>query len=148
MKRFLLLIFLSFYTFAEGDGKIEPDGIVGMSLSESFAAFGVPNEVFPLRGSQENYDDVVFFYKSNFMYLSWYRSKVFQVSFDSRCTDEILGFKMKMSKKSALEKISKVVFEDENTLVFDLTFAAYLKRVKLVFKNGLLDTIYIYRADY
>ena len=161
MKKFLFVLIFIFSLEANSEEEKKPEEskkenflenpskIIGMNLNDAFKEFGVPDEVFSIRGDTKSFDDVVFFYENYYLYLFWYRNKVFQVSFDFRYKNEILGFKMGESIASAKKKIKKkLAFESEKELVFDLDFESFLKRVKIIFEKNKMTEIYIYRGDY
>lgn len=125
----------------------EPASCIGFELSGAYDAFGPPQEVFPFRGQEEWQDNVVFFYP-DFIYLFWYKDRVWQVRCDSRYTGTVFGLAMGIAKKEVLALLDRPVQEQGDSVYFDVDTMKYPVRVRLVFSAGELSDIYIYRSDF
>ncbi len=152
MVIFLALLFLFTPLHADenqnNSGAVpEPENFIGMELNEAFRILGAPEEVFPLRGGADGEDCVVFFY-SNYIYLYWYGSRVWQVSFDSRYDESVLGLDIGSERSSVIEQLGEPFFEDTGSLVFSRTDRGYPVRARLFFENDRLTEVYIYRSDF
>lgn len=128
--------------------ELDPLPLIGMDAVAAFEAFGPPREVFPLRGVEQAEDDVVFFY-DGFLYLFWFRSRVWQVRFDRRFDGRVLGLAIGMSRTQVCEACpSRPLLPSGDSLYFDVTEAPYPVRVRLVFASEALQDIYVYRSDF
>ncbi|MDR3247824.1 MAG: hypothetical protein LBT39_03470, partial [Treponema sp.] len=59
----------------------DPEAFIGLTLEGLFARFGVPREVYALRGQEEWQDDVVLVYPQGDFYV--FRDRVWQVGVPS-----------------------------------------------------------------
>jgi hypothetical protein len=132
-------------TLCAADG-VDASSLIGMGPREALAALGAPQEIFSLRGPQEEADDVVFFYP-DCSYLFWHASRVWQVRFDRRFTGTVLGLTLGMSRERVSERMGAASGERGSALFYDLTGAAYPVRARLVFAGGALTDVYVYRSD-
>jgi hypothetical protein len=121
--------------------------VIGMDVKAAWKNFGIPQEVYPLRGEQEWHDDVVFYYP-NHMYLYLYQNRVWQLRLDERYKDGFLNLKMGASKESLLTALGKPLTEIDDSYIFNLTDLGYPIRLRAVFKNEKLSDAYLYRADF
>jgi hypothetical protein len=147
--RLLLLVFPLLCCAAPPCAAAESDpvGLIGMDPASALETLGPPTEILSYRGAEESEDNVVFFY-SDFIYLFWFRNRVWQVRFDRRFKGEVLGLKLGMRREDAGSGPPWAQTEQGNSVYFDLLQAQYPIRVRLVFVEGTLRDIYIYRSDY
>jgi len=125
----------------------DPTQYIGQDLKSALDSLGAPKEVFTFRGHDDAQDNVVFFYP-DFLYLFWYRNKVWQVRCDRRFAKPLFGFAMGMPRE-VIERTSARHFTAVgDSLYFDLDDAKYPMRVRLVFASGALIDLYVYRSDF
>jgi hypothetical protein len=125
----------------------DPLPLIGMDPAAALAAFGPPREIFPLRGAGQAEDDVVFFY-DQYLYMFWFRSRVWQVRFDRRFDRRVLGLTIGMSRTEAAQACPATLLPSGDSLYFDVPGCACPVRVRLVFESDALADIYVYRSDY
>jgi len=124
-----------------------PD-LLGLTLQGAFSGFGVPEEIFPLRGSAAWQDDVVFYYPDH-SYLFWYQDRVWQVRVDRRYALPVLGGVTMGSSTADVEGILGTPFHTgTNSLVFILPDRGYPVRARLFFTDDKLVDLYVYRGDF
>ncbi len=124
-----------------------PD-LLGLTLREVFTGFGVPEEIFPLRGTAAWQDDVVFYYPDH-SYLFWYQDRVWQVRVDRRFTQAVLGGVTMGSSIAEVEGILGTPFHTgANSLIFILPDRGYPVRARLFFDDDKLVDLYVYRGDF
>jgi hypothetical protein len=131
--------------FAAGD--LDPVSWIGLELQSAYDTFGPPREVFPFRGKEEWQDNVVFFYP-DFIYLFWYKNRVWQVRCDSRYRGSILGLTLGMERDEVKRVLSRTLREQGESIYFDIDTLKYPVRVRLVFSDQTLSDLYIYRSDF
>jgi len=127
--------------------EFDPTQYIGLDLKSALNALGAPKEVFSFRGQDDAQDNVVFYYP-DFLYLFWYRNKVWQVRCDRRFAKPLFGVAMGMPREVIERTSDKRFTAVRESLYFDLDDAKYPTRVRLVFSNGALTDLYVYRSDF
>ena len=79
-------------------GDFDPTQLIGLDLKAALDTLGTPQEVFSFRGQDDTEDNVVFFY-SDYLYLFWYRNRVWQVRCDHRFARPLFGLAMGMPRE-------------------------------------------------
>lgn len=121
--------------------------LLGYTLPEAFDTFGIPEEVFPMRGDYDWQDDVVFYYNNN-LYLYWYKNRVWQIRADKRYSEPVLGVTIGMSQNEVIETLGDPFYQDKDSIIVMVADRGYPIRGRLFFKDNKLEDIYIYRADF
>jgi len=143
----LLVLFLAVVTRC-GAENLDATRVIGMELKSAITAFGLPQSMFPFRGTEEARDDVVFYYPDH-MYLFWYKDRVWQVRYDRRSTAGFRGLAPGMTRQEAAAAVSeRPLVTSGDSLYFDLEAEAFPVRVRLVFAGSSLSDIYVYRSDF
>jgi hypothetical protein len=126
----------------------EPDlaSLMGLSLAEAIERFGVPEEVYVLRGEEPWQDDVGFVYPGG-LHLFWYRNKVWQARLDIRYSGEIYRLRMGATRERVRSLMGAPWREEEAALVYHLEDRGYPVRLRFYFEEDLLVDIYCYRGD-
>lgn len=127
--------------------QFDPLPLIGMDPSSALQAFGPPREIFPFRGVEKGEDNVVFFY-DDYLYIFWFRSRVWQVRFDRRFDGEVLGLSLGMRREQVERASTRALISAGDSLYFDVAGARYPVRVRLMFDSDALSDIYVYRSDY
>jgi hypothetical protein len=138
-------IFISAAPLAAQD--FDPLELIGLDPVSALEVHGAPREVFPFRGVEEPQDNVVFFYP-DFTYLFWFKNRVWQVRCDKRFNGTLFGLRLGMSREEAKSEIGRIQIEQGDSLYFDVIEATYPIRVRLVFADGILSDVYVYRSDF
>lgn len=132
---------------SDSQKNLDPSELLGLTLEEVYRTFGVPESVFPFRGGEVWQDDVVFFYP-NRLYLFWYRDRVWQARLDSRFSGTALGCSIGMSRAEVTAVLGMPALEEAEWAVYALPDRGYPVRARLQFADGLLQDLYVYRADF
>jgi hypothetical protein len=140
----VLLLAVASRVFADD---ADPISLIGLDLKTAFSTLGLPQQMFPYRGAQESLDNVVFFYPS-YLYLFWYKDRVWQVRYDRRSTASVLGLALGMTRDQIQLASSRQLTPNGDSLYFDLDDGDFPLRARLVFASGILTDIYIYRSDF
>ncbi len=130
-----------------GAADFDPTQYIGLGLKSALDALGAPAQVFSFRGQDDSQDDVVFFYP-DYLYLFWYRNRVWQVRCDRRFARPMFGFAMGMPREVVERTATRQFMAKGDSLFFDLEDAKSPLRVRLVFSNDTLSDIYVYRSDF
>jgi hypothetical protein len=125
----------------------DPTQLIGLDVKSALEALGAPQSVFSFRGQDESQDNVVFFYP-DFLYLFWYRNRVWQVRCDRRFAKPLFGVAMGMPREVIERSSARRLIAKGDSLFFDLDDARYPLRVRLVFSNNALSDVYVYRSDF
>jgi hypothetical protein len=120
--------------------------LIGLTLEEAYEQMGVPAEVYVLRGTESEQDDVVFYYASH-LYLFWFRNRVWQVRTDSRFSGKVFSLSMGASRQQVIETLGRPILESEDCLVFHLEDRGYPVQARLYFEDGALSDVYCFRGD-
>jgi hypothetical protein len=127
--------------------QFDPLPLIGMDPPSALQAFGPPREIFPFRGAEDGEDNVVFFY-DDYLYIFWFRNRVWQVRFDRRFEGEVLGLRPGMTRAQVEQASTRTLVSAGDSLYFDVAGASYPVRTRLVFDSDALCDIYVYRSDY
>jgi hypothetical protein len=130
--------------FADG---ADPLSLIGLDLKAATDSLGLPQEMFPFRGTEEARDSVVFYYGDH-SYLFWFKGRVWQVRYDRRYTGPVLGFALGMTRGQAQAAAATLLSPNGDSLYFDINDRAYPVRVRLLFAADVVTDIYIYRSDF
>ncbi|MDR1047935.1 MAG: hypothetical protein LBL64_09170 [Treponema sp.] len=118
-----------------------PESLVGLDLAELFSRFGVPKEVYSVRGAQEWQDDVVFVYPEGDFYL--YRDRVWQVG-----VKNFQGIRMGDPRPAAILSLGEGVREFSDSVICSLRQSPWPLDVRLNFNSdGAVSAIFLYRPD-
>jgi hypothetical protein len=118
-----------------------PENLVGLNLAELFSRFGVPKEVYSVRGAQEWQDDVVFVYPEGDFYL--YRDRVWQVG-----VKNFRGIRMGDPRPAAILSLGEGAREFSDSVVWSLRQSPWPLDVRLNFNSaGAVSAIFLYRPD-
>jgi hypothetical protein len=141
-----LALFLSVLTRVSADD-FDPTRFIGLDLPAAVAALGLPAEMFTWRGAEEREDNVVFYYP-DFLYLFWYKNKVWQVRCDRRFASTVLGLTLGASREQVERTSLRTLTPNGDSLYFDLGDGSFPLRVRLVFTASVLSDLYVYRSDF
>ncbi len=132
---------------AAASADFDPTRLIGLDLSGAMSTLGVPQEVFSYRGDDASQDNVVFYY-GNYLYLFWYQNRVWQVRCDNRFNKPLFGLTLGMARDAVTRSFTIPLTPDGDSLYFDVNDAQYPIRVRLVFADGALSDVYVYRSDF
>lgn len=125
----------------------DPTKLIGLDLKSAMSQLGVPQSVYTFRGDDADQDNVVFYY-SNYLYLFWYQDRVWQVRFDRRFAHALFGLTLGTPRDVIMRSFSRPLTAREDSLYFDIDDSEFPLRVRLVFADGVLSDVYVYRSDF
>lgn len=125
----------------EGDNE-EIETFIGLTLQELFVRFGVPDEVYALRGTESWQDDVVFVYEQGDFYI--YRDRVWQAGLKS-VYDIVIGDDLSTVQLF----MGAAQYEFDNCLVYSLHGTAWPLMIRFNFDEAQsVSEIFVYRPDF
>jgi hypothetical protein len=128
---------------ALGAQEPEIEDAVGLTLSEVFTFYGMPDAVYTVRGAEEWQDDVVFVYSEKKLDLYIYKDRVWQVS-----APAALGVKKGDRKEAALRILAGSVEDRGSYLLYNEERSVWPKYARFnIDGDGRIGAIYIYRPD-
>jgi hypothetical protein len=148
VKTFLSILFPLFLLGAPLSAQevVDPPALIGLTLEEAYRSLGVPGEVYALRGTEPEQDDVVFYYPSH-LYLFWFENRVWQVRVDSRFSGKVFAISMGATRQQVIAALGRPILEFPDSLVFHLEDRGYPIQARLYFdESGLVD-LYCFRGD-
>ncbi|MCL2792981.1 MAG: hypothetical protein FWD87_07800 [Spirochaetaceae bacterium] len=134
---------------------LQAENLLGLTPAEVIAQLGAPGFVYPLRGSAHWQDNVIFYYDSNHLYLFFFDNRVWQVRYDHRSRDMLIGITPGMAKTTVREILGTPYYSGDNEDIF-LNPAGITRprrgfpiRLRLIYdQNNNLYDIYLYRGDF
>jgi hypothetical protein len=141
-----LFLFLAILTRTSADD-FDPTRFIGLDIPAAVAALGLPQEMFTYRGVKEKQDNVVFYYP-DFLYLFWYKNRVWQVRCDHRFSSTVFGLALGASREQVERTSLRPLTPNGDSLYFDLSDGSFPLRVRLVFTASVLSDLYVYRSDF
>lgn len=143
-KIFLLIVYTVFLSNIYGE---TPDDLIGLTPADLIDKVGAPQKTLVERGGKKIEDDVVFFYPNRtYFYLN--RSRVWQVRYDKKYSDEILGFSLGDDKSRVIEILGDPLRSDTYSIVYKRPDKGYPVFLRIFFENNKVDDVYLYRGDY
>jgi hypothetical protein len=147
-RSILLLVILSLSAGAACCAGIDdPVGLLGLDLASAAVAFGVPEEVYAVRGEAAWQDDVVFRYKERF-HLFWFRNRVWQVRLDRMYTGTLRDLGIGADRQKVMQTLGKPFAEEGDWVLYHYAGNGHPVRVRIFFDQRGIEDIYIYRADF
>ena len=159
MQKSLCLFFLSLclclglqvyaqdsHPLTAGAAKDETSALVGMTLSDMFAKYGVPQTVYVSRGVEVWQDDAVFVYPALYGGIECYvyKDRVWQVGVKAA-----FGVKVGDSRTAAALVLGENRRDFDNCALYPLAHKAWPLTLRLNFDdNGKIQAIFIYRPDF
>ena len=120
--------------------------LIGLTPEEAYEQLGAPEQVYVLRGTEPEQDDVVFYYASH-LYLFWYGNRVWQVRTDRRYSGQVFSLYMGDPREQVVETLGRPIVEMEDCMVFHLEDRGYPIQARLYFEEGALSDLYCFRGD-
>ena len=137
------------FVFAQSFGPAECPFLssIGLSPAQVIRFFGEPKEALPFRGDREEEDMVCFYYSDHF-YFFFFENRVWQIRFDRRYSDAVCSCTMGMTKGEIVRLLGQPFAEIDGSLIYHYSDNGYPIKVRLFFRYGRLDDVYLFRGDY
>lgn len=123
-------------------GVSDISSLIGLTIEELIARFGIPGSVHAVRGLESWQDDVVFVYKERDFYI--YKDHVWQIAVKAAYGVKIGDHETLVSQTLGKERIRYV----DDYLLFALPSQTWPLMLRISFNNlRAVSAIYIYRPD-
>jgi hypothetical protein len=130
---------------SQGPGGAEvsnPEALIGLTLEGLFARFGVPQEVYALRGVEEWQDDVVLVYPQGDFYV--FRDRVWQVGIRSA-----RGIRVGDPRAAVILALGEGAAEGEDCYFLPIRGWPWPMTMRVnMGGSGLVAGIFVYRSDF
>ena len=122
--------------------------MLGWKIAQADEILGLPAHMFSVRGENPGEDNVVFYY-ANYIYLFWFRDRVWQVRVDERWPYEIRGIRMGMKRQNIIEIWGNPVNLSDEALTWNIDDVGYPIQARLYFDStDKLVDFYLFRSDW
>lgn len=125
----------------------DPSLLLGAELGQALERFGLPESMYPVRGSEAWQDDVVFQYPSGFS-LFWFSGRVWQVRLSQAYAGPAFGVYLGDAPDKIVSLLGPPYLSEEGGYVFNLPGRNFPVRMRVYVKDGKAADIYVYRADF
>ena len=138
---FSLILFFSPLIYAQSTSAPDPSSLIGMTLSDLYKNYGVPKNVYAVRGVAAWQDDVVFVYDSIEFYV--FGNRVWQLKVRS-------AYNIKDGdSKAAIVKVMGEGRDFEGFSLYQLPGKSWPIMLRINWdKSGRAAGLYIYRSDF
>jgi hypothetical protein len=143
---FALILFILFGGSLCAQETLDLPALIGLTLEEVHQRLGAPAQVYVLRGSEPEQDDVVFYYSSH-LYLFWFENRVWQVRVDRRFSGRVFSLPLGTSRQQVTETMGRPILEFPDSLVFHIEDRGYPVQARLYFDEDGLADVYCFRGD-
>jgi hypothetical protein len=119
----------------------EPEALIGLTLEGIYAGFGVPREVYALRGEEVWQDDVVLVYPQGDFYV--FRDRVWQVGIPA-----IRGIRVGDSRDAVILALGEEARAGEDCFLLPILDRPWPTALRVDIGSAALVTgIFVYRSD-
>jgi hypothetical protein len=126
---------------------LEPETLLGMTLEDAFNRLGPPHQVGVVRGSESWQDDVLFIYPLGIS-LFWFQDRVWQVRLSAPFTGKVRGIQIGDSRDQVSEVLGSPYYTETSWNLYHFEGPSYPIRLRVFFKEGLVEDMYLYRGDF
>lgn len=126
---------------------LEPETLLGMTLEDACNRFGAPHQVGVVRGSEPWQDDVLFIYPEG-IGLFWFQDRVWQLRLSAPFTGRVRGIQIGDSRDQVSEVIGPPYYIETDWNLYHFEGPSYPIRLRVFFKEGLVEDMYLYRGDF
>ncbi len=126
---------------------LDPETLLGLTLEESFKRFGPPHQVGVVRGSEPWQDDVLFIYPQG-VSLFWFQDRVWQVRLSAPFPGKVRGIQIGDSRDQVSEILGPPYYAERDWILYHFEGASYPIRLRIFFREGWVEDLYVYRGDF
>jgi hypothetical protein len=120
----------------------DPEALIGLTLEGLFARFGVPQEMYAVRGVEEWQDDVVLIYPQGDFYI--FRDRVWQVGIRSA-----RGIRVGDPRAAVVLALGEAAVEGEDSFSLPIYGWSWPMGLRVTIGgSGLVAGIFVYRSDF
>lgn len=118
-----------------------PEALIGLTLEGIYGRFGVPQEVYAVRGQESWQDDVVFVYPQGDFYV--FRDRVWQVGIP-----EARGIRTGDSREAVILALGEEAREGEDCFILPIPGQSWPMALRVNLASGQVSGIFVYRSDF
>ncbi|MCX7788419.1 MAG: hypothetical protein N2442_12080 [Spirochaetes bacterium] len=126
---------------------LEPETLLGMTLEEGFQRFGPPQQVGTVRGTEPWQDDVLFIYSQG-VSLFWFQDRVWQIRLSASFPGKVRGIQIGDSRDRVVEILGFPYYTEKDWILYHFEGPSYPIRLRVFFREGLVEDMYLYRGDF
>ncbi len=126
---------------------LEPETLLGMTLEEGFQRLGPPHQVGTVRGSEPWQDDVLFIYPLG-VSLFWFQDRVWQIRLSAPFPGKVRGIQIGDSRDQVIGVLGPPYYTEKDWVLYHFEGPAYPIRLRIFFREGLVEDMYLYRGDF
>lgn len=149
---FLRLLFVAVVSLANPvlAESLDPDALLGFSPEAIYRDLGAPAEISALPLDSTRWQAVHFY--PQFVTLSWYTNRVWQVRLDKRYAGDFAGLRMGLSLADAVQALGPPQRTSDEGITpvwaaWQLPYRQFARVLRLVFEQGLLVEATYSRGD-
>ncbi|MDR1444722.1 MAG: hypothetical protein LBI94_07580 [Treponema sp.] len=121
---------------------LEPETLIGLTLEGVYSRFGVPQEVYAVRGTDEWQDDVVLVYPQGDFYV--YRDRVWQLGIPA-----VRGIRVGDNRRAVPLALGQNIQEGEDYFLLPISGRPWPIHLRVNIGNsGQVAEIFMYRSDF
>lgn len=124
-----------------------PSKYLGFFIKQTLEKFGIPDSVYTVRGNEAWQDDVVFRYSPGYDFF-WFKDRIWQIRFTSKYKSLVLGIKIGDTQEKAISLLGLPYVQTETYMIFRLPDQGYPIHLRIILVQGIIQDIYVYRADF
>jgi len=126
---------------------LEPETLLGLTLEEGFQRLGPPHQVGTVRGSEPWQDDVLFIYPLG-VSLFWFQDRVWQIRLSAPFTGKVRGIQIGDSRDQVIGVLGPPYYSEKDWILYHFEGPSYPIRLRVFFREGLVEDMYLYRGDF
>lgn len=126
---------------------VEPETLLGLTLEQGFKRFGPPQQVGVARGTEPWQDDVVFVYPGG-VSLFWFKDRVWQVRLSPAFSGTVRGVRIGDTWETVQEVLGPPYFMEKDWVLYHFEMGTFPARLRIFFQEGVVEDLYLYRADF
>ncbi|MDR0669156.1 MAG: hypothetical protein LBF95_03655 [Treponema sp.] len=120
----------------------EPEALIGLTLEGLYGRFGVPQEVYAVRGAEEWQDDVVMVYPQGDFYV--YRDRVWQVGIKA-----VRGIRVGDSREAVILALGEDAREGDDYFLLPIDGRSWPITLRVnMGGSAQVAEIFVYRGDF
>jgi hypothetical protein len=126
---------------AQGSEIPEPEALIGLTLEGIYGRFGIPREVYAVRGREAWQDDVVLVYPQGDFYV--FRDRVWQLGIPAA-----RGIRLGDSPEAVALALGENAREGEGCFILPIPDRSWPMALRVNIASGEVSGIFVYRSDF
>ena len=123
----------------------DPTIWLGLTPEASYRDRGAPAEIYPLAVDEKRWQAVHFY--PDHTYLFWSSNRVWEVRLDKLWAGSYRGITMGMARDGVEALLGTPAARGDSWSVWALPYQTFPRKLRIVFTDGLVSDLYVYRSD-